>query len=314
MNYLKYFNILLKAKINKKLQMRYVTITDNTKEVVIRNFGELYLSEFFNEICINIDKYMASDKEILLKIIVKLAQKNKKIRLIENVKVFTDEDIKYLYEISQKITLFDRYMDNSKSLAGNQILMCDISSYRLIIEKLDYFEEICNKYFKNDFEKIIFSIVELADYIEYSEENARSNSCLTNAFLLKTGVCIDMSIALWKCLERLNIDCLIIKGFANDNEKDNSTLYNHAWNQVKLDNKWYNIDVTWFQSQDDVKFLFSDDETFYKDGKHKSRFDKKRCIENKNKDEILKKVEEIRKFQNIFEEYDKGNREIELIR
>ena len=314
MNYLKYLNIIIKAKINKKIQLKYIIINKNYKSVLIRNYGELYLAYFYNNVWIRIDKYLAQDKKVLLKVVSYLIKQNKKIYLVEEVKAFTDEDIKYLYSLSGNIFIKQMYMDKSKALAGNQILLTDISSYMLILEKLDYFEKVCNKYFKTDFDKALFTIVELSDYVTYQLPSTKETSCLTNALLLKYGVCIDFSIALWKCLERLNIECLIIKGLGNENNVRNKLLlFNHAWNQVKIDNKWYNIDLTWLNTLKETKYLFANDDIFYSEGRHKTRFETKTCLENINQDDIKEKIEEIRKFMNVFEQYDNGNKETELI-
>jgi hypothetical protein len=137
---------MIQTKINKKIQMRYVKIDHPEIPVLIRNYGELYLADFFDEVWIDINKYMAKDKEILFKIVGSLIKKGKKIGLKEEIKMFTDNDIKRLYEMDRSISIDERYIDKSKSIAGNQILRCDVTSYRLIIDKLDYFEKICNKY------------------------------------------------------------------------------------------------------------------------------------------------------------------------
>lgn len=315
-NYIKYFFIILKAKINKTIQMKYIYIPNEQKSVVIRSFSELYLSEFFEEIFLVINKEIANQKELLMKIIKLLVRKNKKLYLEEDVKVFNDDDIKYLFSLNKNIIINERYIDKSKSLAGNQILAVDLSSYILILEKLDFFEKICEKYCKSDFEKIIFTMVELADYVRYGDSKTRNTSCLANVFLLKFGVCIDFSIALWKCLERLNIESLIIKGIGNskDTSINAAILYNHAWNQVKLNGKWYNVDVTWFNTMENTQYLLAEDKIFYSDNVvHQTRFEKKTCLSSINQDEIKNKISEFRKFKNIFSEFDKGNRKEELI-
>ena len=169
MNYLKYYRILLNAEINKYVQRKYIKIPSKYKSVLIRNYGELYLYNFFDEIWVDINKFLAEDKEILLKLISFLIKKNKKIYLLEEIKVLTDEDIKNLYKLSKNIFVKPLYMEKSKSIASNQILLCDISSYVLIIEKLDYFEKICCKYYTNDFDRALFTIVQLSDYLKFGK-------------------------------------------------------------------------------------------------------------------------------------------------
>lgn len=47
--------------------------------------------------------------------------------------------------------------------------------------------------------------------------------------------------------ELVNIECVIIEGFARTSAVDIEKLYlpNHNWNAVKLNNKWYLCDATW---------------------------------------------------------------------
>ena len=246
-------------------------------------------------------------------IVKKFAKKHKTIYLIEEEKAFTDDDIRYLYNISRNIFIYQLYMDKTNAIASNQIFTCDILSYMLILDKLDFYEKICNKYCKTDLDKALFTIVELANYIKFDASNTKETSCLTNAFLLKHGVCIDFSIAFWKCMERLNINCLIVKGIGNENYVENDMiLFDHAWNQVEIDSKWYNLDITWFNSMRETTYLLTNDEVFYEDGRHKTRFEVNKCNNFIDNNEIIKKIDVIKKYKNIFEEFDNNNKEIKL--
>jgi len=67
----------------------------------------------------------------------------------------------------------------------------------------------------------------------------------------KKGVCEDYAL-LFSCLCRLEkIPCVIITGFALITKPSNlvellgNNTSNHAWNAVKINKKWYLIDVTW---------------------------------------------------------------------
>ena len=56
------------------------------------------------------------------------------------------------------------------------------------------------------------------------------------------GVCEGNSKALTQALSLVNIECKNIIGDAIDIETGNPT---HEWNQVKINDKWYNSDLTW---------------------------------------------------------------------
>ena len=137
MDTLKYWMVLLKAKINKRLQRRYFIFDDRYENIEVRRFSDYYLTELTNLVYFRIDANMAKEKKVLLKLITRLVEKGKKVYLLEEVKTFSDEDIKYLYMLSNKIIFFDRYIEISHELASNQILEVDAASYVLIIGKLN---------------------------------------------------------------------------------------------------------------------------------------------------------------------------------
>ena len=265
MDTLKYLMVLFKAQINKRLQRRYFIFDDHYEGINVNRFSDYYLTELSNDIYFIIDSNMAKEKGVLIKLITHLAEKGKTIYLYEKVKTFSDEDITYLYKVNKKIIFFDKYIEISHELASNQILEVDVASYVLIVEKLNYFQKICEKYCKNDLDKVIFSAIQIANYIHYSEETL-NDSCLVSSFLLKRGVCIDISIALWKCLDRLKIENAVIKGIGNINSKPNLSglvRFDHAWNQIKINNRWYNLDLTWYMSSENIEFFLVKDEEFY---------------------------------------------------
>ena len=308
MDNLKYWWILIQAKINKRLQRRYYIIDDHYENIVMKRFGDYHLTELSNMIYIFIDANMAKEKNVLIKLIKRLVERGKKVYLYEIVRTFSDEDITYLYKLSNKIIFFNKYMEISHELAANQILEVDIASYVLIIDKLNYFQKVCERYCKTDLEKVIFSAVQISNYVKYGYLT-RTNSCLASCFLLKTGVCIDISIALWKCLDRLNIEGAIIKGIGNINNNPNLNgliRFDHAWNQVKINGNWYNLDLTWYMSSKDLEYFLVDDESFYVNNLHKSSVANHYCRYSEDKEIIRKKIEEYSKYNNVFEQYDKG--------
>lgn len=310
MDNLKYCLILIKSKINKKLQRRYYIIDDKYDSIVMKRFGDMHFTEYTNMVYIDIDSNMAKEKKVLLKIIKRLVLKGKKVYLYEQVKTFTDEDIVNLYKLSKNIVFFDKYMENSKEIAANQILEVDISSYVLIIDKLNYFQKVCEHYCKTDLDKVIFTVVQLANYVKYGYYS-RKNSCLESCFLLNTGVCIDIAIGFWKCLDRLGIESSIIKGIGNKDTNPNLSALvraDHAWNQVKINGNWYNLDLTWYMSSKDTKYILVDDEKFYNDKLHNTVFPKHYCRYSQDNEYIKKKIEEYSAYNNVFKQYSNGTK------
>jgi hypothetical protein len=58
-----------------------------------------------------------------------------------------------------------------------------------------------------------------------------------NALINKSSVCEGYALAAYRMFVDAGIECRIITGTANGGS--------HAWNIVKVDGKWYNIDLTW---------------------------------------------------------------------
>lgn len=82
------------------------------------------------------------------------------------------------------------------------------------------------------------------------------NSSIYNAFAGGEGVqgdiqCAGYAKAMQYLCDKAGIDCMVITG---ENEKGST----HAWNKVKVDGEWYNLDATWddpILSTPDYKFL-----------------------------------------------------------
>lgn len=99
-----------------------------------------------------------------------------------------------------------------------------------------------------DLEKIITIHDYLCLTIEYPQSDLINNRVSDDAHTIKgavidkIAVCDGYSTAFQYVMEKLGIDCTLVTGTGNGGS--------HAWNQVKLDGKWYLIDVSW----DDLTF------------------------------------------------------------
>ncbi|MCL1974835.1 MAG: S-layer homology domain-containing protein [Firmicutes bacterium] len=74
------------------------------------------------------------------------------------------------------------------------------------------------------------------------------------------GVCEAYAEAFKILMNAVGIECIMVPGEAGGED--------HAWNQVRVDGKWYNIDVTWDDPDDGDKIRYDyfciPDSTFYK--------------------------------------------------
>lgn len=89
------------------------------------------------------------------------------------------------------------------------------------------------------YDEFAASTVGLGGYNREMSETLRTNaSNLIGGLLHGKSMCGGYSEILRNILSEVGIDCIYVSGEGKDK------LGNHAWNQVKLDGKWYNVDLT----------------------------------------------------------------------
>ena len=93
-----------------------------------------------------------------------------------------------------------------------------------------------------------------------------------------TGACSSFSVVFKYLLNEIGIECDLI-GCANIFEIGG---YGHAWNRVKIDNKWYYLDITWdlnlqeiFKGTKDYSFYLVSFEDIYKNDHSDKSFEEK---------------------------------------
>lgn len=80
------------------------------------------------------------------------------------------------------------------------------------------------------------------DTVGYNSGNVSESSHTAKGFIEnKTAVCDGYSETFLLLTQKAGFECVIVTGVAFNGTDDE----NHAWNQVKMDGKWYNVDVTW---------------------------------------------------------------------
>lgn len=119
------------------------------------------------------------------------------------------------------------------------------------------------------------------EYIEGAKFITRS---LDGVLLQGRAVCAGYALALEKCLKYVGIEAKKVSGMANTGKEEGQ----HAWNQVCIDGKWYNADLTWdyskIQRGKPLEYCLVGDEMFNKE--HKAREKVHRC----NEDYLLSEV------------------------
>jgi transglutaminase/protease-like cytokinesis protein 3 len=89
----------------------------------------------------------------------------------------------------------------------------------------------------------------------YADEEERlqklqaiKDGIVKEAFLTKMGVCEEYAQSFKKLADLMNIEAIVLKGYVRNSSYDIGRVpqtTNHAWNAVKIQNKWILIDATW---------------------------------------------------------------------
>lgn len=87
----------------------------------------------------------------------------------------------------------------------------------------------------SDYEKEIAAHDALIDYVTYNKNAAMSQSAYSGVVYGET-VCAGYAKAFQYMMQKLGVPCYYCTGYAGEN---------HAWNIIKLDDGYYNVDTTW---------------------------------------------------------------------
>ena len=107
---------------------------------------------------------------------------------------------------------------------------------------------------QSDHEKFRVLFRWITDNIAYNHRYKSNNA--DKVLKSKKAVCGGYSTLLSEMCNSAGIDCEIIVGYSKTSINDinkNFQKPNHAWNAVKLYDKWYLLDVTWATSYYDLK-------------------------------------------------------------
>ena len=177
-----------------------------------------------------------------------------------------DSFIRFFQRIADKYKL---NFNNQLEVEKQAIISNDIYSIKEYIDIYNKLLELVSNVNINDNEvKKFKTIYDTIIYkIEYDfngvKETKLENQNLIGGLFKNTSVCEGYSKILQQALSLVNIESIVVGG-GGLKEEDG-----HIWNQVKIDNDWYNVDVTYDSIQvhnnKPIKVcLVSDDEYYYK--------------------------------------------------
>ncbi len=106
-----------------------------------------------------------------------------------------------------------------------------------------------NVYDKSDYEKIKTVYDWIVSNVTYAEDDgSASNYSAYGALVRRSALCQGYAVLFYRLMLELNVDCRVISGEGRE--------VLHAWNIVKLKNKYYNIDTTWAATSGSSKDYF----------------------------------------------------------
>ena len=160
--------------------------------------------------------------------------------LLGQISYLSQDDL-YLYDIMSDMYGIDS--SNKQELEQMNNITNDIYSvddYRMILNKFDILlSSIENEDQIDKFHKIFNYI---ANSVSYSEdgvvETNVDNQTLIGSVLNCSAVCEGISKYLQQIISLIGLESIIVQ--SGGNKEDGG----HVWNQVLINNKWYNVDVT----------------------------------------------------------------------
>ncbi len=129
----------------------------------------------------------------------------------------------------------------------------------------------------SDYEKVKWVIDFICREVNYDKVHRRNTgsshiqSTAYGALFYHSALCQGYSVLCYRLLKEMDIDVRVITGYA----QLDGNMEKHAWNIVKLDDKYYNIDVTFMdilgdENSDD--YFLKSDSTFEKDHRRDAEF------------------------------------------
>ena len=93
----------------------------------------------------------------------------------------------------------------------------------------------------NDYDTILQVHNILINSIKYDTTTSNAHN-IYGALVENISVCEGYAKAFKYILDSLNIKCILVNGIATNSSGESES---HMWNYIKLNDKWYGVDVTW---------------------------------------------------------------------
>lgn len=254
--------------------------------IILQPYNNTYASIIKVSSNSNFDKiyYVSNEKEFELMLNLIKAHMETKVKVVFSKKMIPSSKNNLLYYYS-KISLKYNYLyqnnvitytdkigvcytysiDSIKYNKNNTVSLIYYFSYYDTPEQSTYINNIMNTAIKNnitkfntDYDKATWAYHWIVDNvnIDKTENNFSAYDGLTES----GTVCCGYATLYCSLASKLGLDCRYIEGKINK-----SNINNHAWNIIKLNNKWYCADLTWCDNYNTDKYFLKSKDTFAKD-------------------------------------------------
>lgn len=161
---------------------------------------------------------------------LKTLDKIVKYVLVDNPKIFYVNEFKF-------------YMWMGICIVKPEYLKTKVEIKSISKELSNRVEKICDLIKNgNEHDKVLFVHDLICKNIKYRESRLDSHS-VVGPLLYKEGVCDGIAKTAKLLLDNMGVDCCVVRGNARSNEHS-SKIEGHAWNKVKINGKWFNMDAT----------------------------------------------------------------------
>ena len=125
---------------------------------------------------------------------------------------------------------------------------------RLTCERVaEILEELNADSSSSEYERVRAVYEYLRENVEYDEVHKKNThyhlkSTAYGALVNRRAVCQGYAVAAYRLLRELGVDCRVITGMASDGRRHELVHAGeeyHAWNIVRVDGKYYDLDITW---------------------------------------------------------------------
>lgn len=272
-------DIFLRIRNNEEYEKYKKLKIDINLIVEINDINSINLQN--DKIILQID----SIKELSVSKLFELKKHYNIIKILVGQITYITKEYDYLLDILSK--QFGISVSNQLELEKNNEVTNDIYNVELYVKMMNKIEDIISMANKKDNinDKIKFIFYYLACNIYYDENGVIKtnieNQNLIGPLFKKMAVCEGYSKLFKQILSLFNIECLIVSGGSGKESGG------HVWNQIKIEDKWYNADVTAqsyavHNNKNNSMFLVKDELCMFLSS---SPFAKK-CLSNYYSDEI----------------------------